>query len=91
MEGRLIRRMDDVGSSVDELKHYLDERVGELRHYVDERSELVETRLLTEIHKWASPNEARQRALSAAIRALDTSFEDLEDRVKKLEGREPPQ
>jgi hypothetical protein len=32
--------------------------------------ERVETRLLTEFHKWASPVELRQRSHSAAMRAF---------------------
>ena len=50
--------------------------------------ERVETALLTEFHKWASPNEARLRSHTAAIRALDMELEALSDRVTKLE---PPQ
>ena len=42
-----------------ELKQYLiemEERiVSSLKGYVNERSEQVETKLLTEFHKWASP------------------------------------
>ena len=53
--------------------------------------EKVETTLLTEFHKWASPAEARSRAVSAALRALDAEMEALADRVRKLEeGRLPP-
>jgi hypothetical protein len=48
----------------------------------------VETALLTEFHKWASPVELRQRSHAAAMRALDTEVEDLSaDRRKNLEGR----
>jgi hypothetical protein len=50
------------------------------------RIEHVETSLLTEFQKWASPTEARQRTHAAAIRALDAEMEYLSDRVKKLEG-----
>jgi hypothetical protein len=49
--------------------------------------ERVETRLLTEFHKWASPVENRQRSHAAAIRALDVEMEALGDRVQKLEER----
>jgi hypothetical protein len=49
--------------------------------------ERVETRLLTEFQKWASPVEARQRSHAAAVRALDLEMEALADRVTKLEGR----
>jgi hypothetical protein len=65
----------------------------ELRQYLiamearlDAKIEKVETTLLTEFHKWASPTEARQRTVSAALRALDMEMEALTDRVQKLEG-----
>jgi hypothetical protein len=52
-----------------------------------EQLERLETRLLTEFQKWASPSEARARTHAAAIRALDLEMEGLDDRVKKLDGR----
>lgn len=80
MEGRIVA--------------YLDQRCGRLetalKDYVNERSESVETKLLTEFHKWASPAEARNRAISAALRAIDLEMLALGDRVTKLE-RNPPQ
>jgi hypothetical protein len=53
------------------------------------RIEHVETTLLTEFHKWASPTEARIRTHSATLRALDLEMEHLDDRLKKLEGQQP--
>ena len=49
--------------------------------------EWVETGLLTEFHKWASPIDMRQRSHAAALRAHDAEMEALSDRVKNLEGR----
>ena len=54
-----------------------------------ERIERVETTLLTEFHKWASPVELRARSHAAALRAMDAEIESLGDRVKRLED-EPP-
>jgi len=51
-----------------------------------EQLEKVETSLLTEFHKWPSPVEMRQRTHAAALRAIDTEMEALNDRVKKLEA-----
>jgi hypothetical protein len=48
--------------------------------------ERVETALLTEFHKWASPLDARMRTHTAALRAIDAEMEALTDRVQKLEG-----
>lgn len=47
----------------------------------------VETKLLTAFHTWASPNEARQRTHSAALRAIDMEMEAMNDRVAKLERK----
>ena len=57
------------------------------KQWISERLEKVETTLLTEFHKWASPVELRQKSHAAAIRALDTEVEALSDRLKNLEGR----
>jgi hypothetical protein len=57
------------------------------KQWITEQLERLETQLLTEFQKWASPSEARARTHSAAIRALDLEMEGLDDRVKKLEGR----
>ena len=48
----------------------------------------VETNLLTEFHKWASPLDARMRTHTAALRAIDLEIEALSDRVAKLEPRQ---
>ena len=76
-----------------ELKQHLIEMEGRivasLKAYVNERSEQVETKLLTEFHKWASPAEARNRAISTALRAIDLEMEALGERAGALEGRKP--
>ena len=55
------------------------------KQWISEQLEKVETRLLTEFHKWASPVEARQRSHAAALHALDVEMGSLSDRVKNLE------
>ena len=57
------------------------------KQWIKEQLEKVETTMLTEFHKWASPVEMRQRSHAAAIRALDAEVESLSDRLKNLEGR----
>ncbi len=57
------------------------------KQWISERLEKVETTLLTEFHKWASPVELRSRSHAAALRALDAEVESLSDRLKNLEGR----
>jgi len=56
------------------------------KEWISEQLERVETRLLTEFHKWASPVELRVRSHAAALRAMDAEMEPLGDRVKKIEG-----
>jgi hypothetical protein len=72
------------------LKQHVSELEERMKQHVSEQCEQVETRLLTEFHKWASPLEARLRTHSAALRAVDLEVEALDDRVKKIEER-PPQ
>jgi hypothetical protein len=61
--------------------------IDEDRRWISERLEKVETTLLTEFHKWASPVELCSRSHAAALRALDAEVESLADRLKNLEGR----
>ena len=63
--------------------------ISSLKEYVNERCELVETKLLTEFHRWASPAEARSRTIAAALRAIDLEKKAMEDLAKRLEGRRP--
>jgi hypothetical protein len=86
-----------------ELKLYLDGKFGEINGKIAEINikiaalgskfatkedlERVETRLLTEFHKWASPAEARARTHTATLRAIDLEMETLTERVQKLEDR----
>jgi len=56
------------------------------KEWIVEQLRTVETTLLTEFHKWASPIDMRQRSHTAAIRALDIETENIADRVAKLEG-----
>ena len=57
------------------------------KQWITGQLEKIETTLLTEFHKWASPVEMRQRSHAAALRALDAEVESLADRLKSLEGR----
>lgn len=70
-------------------KGELSEQLRQHREESNERLEQVETRLLTEFHKWASPAEMRARSHSAILRTLDLELELLADRVSKLEGGRP--
>jgi hypothetical protein len=78
-----IKRCDQVGR-LSYNWHVLTE---EDKQWISGRLEKVETTLLTEFHKWASPVELRQKSHAAALRALDAEVESLSDRLKNLEGR----
>lgn len=54
---------------------------------VDERIEKVETSLLTEFHKWASPLDARMRTHTALLRAVDLELEAHDGCIQKLENK----
>ena len=84
---------DDLeGSKVDhELREYLiamEARILE-RCATKDDLERVETALLTEFHKWASPAEMRAKSHAQAIRLMDTELESLSERIDKLEGKKP--
>jgi hypothetical protein len=57
------------------------------KNWITEQLRTVETSLLTEFHKWASPSEARRRTHTAALRAIDLEMEALSERVGKLERK----
>ena len=69
------------------LPYNWDVLTDEDKQWISQRLEKVETTLLTEFHKWASPVELRQKSHAAALRALDAEVESLSDRLKNLEGR----
>jgi hypothetical protein len=91
----------DLGASVERFAASIEKRchpvwrlpynyhvlTDEDKQWISERLEKVETNLLTEFHKWASPVELRQRSHAAALRAMDAEVESLSDRLKNLEGR----
>jgi hypothetical protein len=57
------------------------------KNWITGQLRTVETSLLTEFHKWASPSEARQRTHTATLRAIDLEMESLSERLSKLEGK----
>lgn len=73
----------------EELKQYLDAKFAEQDAKFASKQDLerVETALLTEFHKWASPSEMRARTHTATLRAIDLEMESLTERVQKLEDR----
>jgi hypothetical protein len=86
--------LEQVTGQLEQVTGQLEQVTGQLERFADrfatkEQLERVETSLLTEFHKWASPVEMRQRTHSAALRAIDMEMEALDDRVQKLERSGP--
>ena len=62
-------------------KRWIKDQLQEQSEHFEGRLEKVETTLLTEFHKWASPVELRQRSHAAALRAHDAEMEAMSDRL----------
>jgi hypothetical protein len=73
----------------EQLRSIVREETAAVEQRLTTRIEQVETALLTEFHKWASPLEMRVRSHAAALRALDAEQEFQADRLSKLEGKSP--
>lgn len=64
----------------DDDKRWIVEQIARVQADVerlDTKLERVETSLLTEFHKWASPVDGRQRSHAPTVRALNIEFEAL--------------
>jgi len=68
----------------------MDEQFADIHRKLDAiftKLDSLETHLLIEFKRWASPQEMRLRTHAAAIRALDAETEAQEDRLRTLESR----
>jgi hypothetical protein len=79
--------MDGKFAQIDAGLAQFDARFAEMDLIFRQDLERVETNLLTEFHKWASPAEARARTHAAAIRTIDLEMEGLTERVTDLEKK----
>ena len=87
MESRIVRSTEErIAALKSDIMKDVDERNAALKARLVERMRHIETTLLTEFHKWASPVDIRVRSLSSSLRAIDADLEYLQERVKKLEG-----
>ena len=86
-----ITEMDIKISDMDVKMRGMDvalrQMIGEARDDASQKSERVETALLTEFHKWATPLESRVRTHRMSIETIEAEIDLLKDRVKKLENR----
>lgn len=89
LEDRMVSMEGRLNGQMALMEDRLNARIDEVKIYVNERCERVETALLTEFHKWASPLQKRVNSHSAVLRALDAELESLKERVERLEGGSP--
>jgi hypothetical protein len=75
----------------DELRKYLIGMEERLVRHIDAKTEHVETALLTEFHKWASPVDAKLRTHRSWFTEVDAELQLLKARIAKLEEEKPPQ
>ena len=68
----------------DDDKKWIADQISASEERMGTRIEKIETALLTEFHKWASPVITRLRSHSDAMRTLDLEMEALQGRVDKL-------
>lgn len=85
MDQELKQHLDVINGKLGEINRKLAEM--DAKFATKQDVERVETALLTEFHKWASPADMRARTHAAALRAIDLEMESLTDRVQKLEDR----
>lgn len=65
----------------DEDKTWIDDRFAGMT----ERMEAMETRLVTEFHRWAQTYEVRARGTSMAVAEFDERLGLVEERLSRLE------
>ncbi len=75
----------------DEDKQWITNAITAAKSETIEALRDVETKLLTEFHKWASPIDARLRTHMAMLRAIDLEMESHADRITKLEPPKAPE
>ncbi len=85
MDQELKQHLDGINGKLGDINKKLAEM--DAKFATKQDVERVETALLTEFHKWASPADMRARTHAAALRAIDLEMESLTDRVQKLEDR----
>jgi hypothetical protein len=90
MDQELRQYLDAKFSQVDAKFSQMDAKFSQMdaKFATKQDLERVETALLTEFHKWASPADMRARTHAAALRAIDLEMESLTERVEKLENRD---
>ena len=78
---RMVLFEHKLSDHIEQVEQKLSERIDQ----VDVKVERVETALLTEFHKWASPTASRINSHTSLLRTLDMAHELPAERVTKLE------
>ena len=69
----------------EDLKKYLEAMEGRLLQHVSQECEKVETKLLTEFHKWGRTSDMRTRQAITDTGILGERMLAVEDRISALE------
>ena len=88
IDSKIERLEATIDSKMERMEASFSGKMERMEASFSGRMERMETVLLTEFHKWASPNEARLRTHSAILRAVDLELESVSNRVSKLEDQQ---
>ena len=88
-EERMVVYIDKpIRASEERMVVYIDKAIGSSEERMTEQMRNIETTLLTEFQKWASPVEMRLKTHTATLRAVDAEIEYLSGRVKDIEDNQ---
>ena len=77
-----------IQASEQRMLTYIDKAIQASEERVTEQMRNIETTLLTEFQKWASPVDMRLKTHTATLRAVDAEIEYLSGRVKDIEDNQ---
>jgi len=88
-EERMVVYIDKaIQASEDRMVAYIDKAIRASEDRMTEQMRNIETTMLTEFQKWASPVEMRLKTHTATLRAVDAEIEYLSGRVKDIEDNQ---
>ena len=88
-EERMVSYIDKaIHASEERMVSYIDKAIHASEERMTEQMRNIETTLLTEFQKWASPIEMRLKTHTATLRAVDAEIEYLSGRVKDIENNQ---
>ena len=88
-EERMVSYNDKaIHASEERMVSHIDKAIHASEERMTEQMRNIETTLLTEFQKWASPVEMRLKTHTATLRAVDAEIEYLSGRVKDIENNQ---